>query len=155
MYLTKKLYWDSLTHLLFLYLLFRTSPLLNLFLLLRLTSFQENVHFHTFSTPPFHQGGLKALLQQCNHPFSSINLLRYYISDTDPNSIAEHVQKCPIRFIGKDFANIWEFERGKRVHIFYVLVLTSIFYVFIGDTFEFYMWTISRHDILSIKSEKS
>ena len=54
---------------------------------------RKNVHFHTFSTPPpFHQGGLKAL-QQCNHPFSSINLLRYYISDTDPNSIAEHVQK--------------------------------------------------------------
>ena len=106
------------------------------------------IHFQ----PPFTKGGSKAL--PCNHPFSSINLLRYYISDTDPNSIAEHVQKCPIRFIGKDFANIWEFERGKRVHIFYVLVLTSIFYVFIGDTFEFYMWTISRHDILSIKSQK-
>ena len=87
----EKLYSNSLTHLLFLYLLFRAFPYPYSFSPIEIDIFSRKCPLSYIFNPPFHQGGLKAL--QCNHPFSSINLLRYYISDTDPNSIAEHVQK--------------------------------------------------------------
>ena len=132
MYLTEKLYWDSLTHLLFLYLLFRTSPLLNLFLLLRLTSFQENVHFHTFSTPLFTKGGSKLSYSNVTIHFLVLTYFATIYLILTPIQLPSTFKKMSDKVYWKRFCEYLRIRKRKtssHILCMYVYLLLSTYYL--------------------------